>query len=281
MLPFRPPTLYVPLSVAYASNPKVIEAGERAELLYVRGLLHCREHLTDGVIDRRLLSRVAFGISGKPLAHAARLVAVELWLEDPAGWRVPEPTWRAWNPTAGEVATRRERNAGSLGNHKRWHGPDRYDPSCSHCVASSHADRTCDDDAIRTVSPKTQPKTKTSLSRGARDERAETVDQALVLLAEADLESASNVRNRRAFLAAATRTRRDEHLEQLTELADRHPEWSAEALRDSARLGTTVAAPRRSGPCDACGNQWEASDHALRHAEHLAGINRDGERAAS
>ena len=50
--------LFVPLDVDYADDPKIIEAGPLAELLFVRGLAFCKQQLSDGHIARSQLSRM-------------------------------------------------------------------------------------------------------------------------------------------------------------------------------------------------------------------------------
>lgn len=68
--------IYVPLDVDYPDNPRIIEANEEAELLYVRGLCLAKKNRKDGFIDRRQLSRV-----GLPNVYrrAAALIRVGLW----------------------------------------------------------------------------------------------------------------------------------------------------------------------------------------------------------
>lgn len=103
--------LYARFDCSFSDDPKVAAAGDLAELVYFRCVLKCRENLTDGVIDRRLLPRWTAGIRGKANAHAQALVDVGLWLEHPDGWRIPEAVWRRWNPTAAEVAEKRRLEA--------------------------------------------------------------------------------------------------------------------------------------------------------------------------
>lgn len=107
--------LYAKIDCAFPEDPKVIEAGDIAELVYLRCVLKCRELLTDGVIHRVRLDRWTVGIRGKATVHAARLVEVGLWELHPDGWRIPHAVWAKWNPLASDVQDKREEEA----NRKR------------------------------------------------------------------------------------------------------------------------------------------------------------------
>ena len=121
-------TPYAPLSASYYRDEALVEAGEAAELLYVRGLAFCAEHLEqDGFIsDRQLRLYVGSGLRNLQ-QRANRLVRQNLWErvtkesnlheartkrarsehEDYAsGYRVR--SWLDWNMRAEELAERRE-----------------------------------------------------------------------------------------------------------------------------------------------------------------------------
>lgn len=100
--------LYAAIDVGYPDDPKVVDAGDIAELVYLRCVLRCREHLTDGVIDRRVLPRWLAGIRGPHTKHMARLVEVGLLCTHDAGWCIPLNAWRKWNPTKAEVDQKRD-----------------------------------------------------------------------------------------------------------------------------------------------------------------------------
>ncbi len=101
-------TLYAKLDVHFPDDPKVVEAGDIAELVYIRCFLRSREFLTDGVIDRRLLGRWLAGVRGPHRTHMERLLQVGLLVTHPLGWQIPEHVWRRWNPLKDEVETIRE-----------------------------------------------------------------------------------------------------------------------------------------------------------------------------
>jgi hypothetical protein len=70
----------------FFDHPKVLRAGEDAANLYVRALVWCNKHLTDGAIPREAL-RALTGRRDAP-SLADRLVAVGLWETTAEGWSV-------------------------------------------------------------------------------------------------------------------------------------------------------------------------------------------------
>lgn len=100
--------LYARLSCHLPDEPEIAEAGDLAELVFYRTILRCREFLTDGIIDRRVLTRWYGGIRGKPADHLDRLVDVGYLEHCEQGWRIPFDIWCEWNPTKAEVEAKRE-----------------------------------------------------------------------------------------------------------------------------------------------------------------------------
>lgn len=105
--------LHVQLDVDYYDDPKIIDAGEKAELLYVRGLAFCKKNWrADGFIsDGQVTRSVGGGLAGLQ-ARAKRLVEVGLWerVDDDLfgngkGYRVT--AWLKRNPSAAEIETKR------------------------------------------------------------------------------------------------------------------------------------------------------------------------------
>ncbi|MGK3107922.1 hypothetical protein [Streptomyces sp. WAC05858] len=68
---------YVKVHDGLPDHPKIIEAGGEAGWLYICGLAYASRQLTDGVISKRLVSRLTDG--SKPEASASALVRVGLW----------------------------------------------------------------------------------------------------------------------------------------------------------------------------------------------------------
>lgn len=108
---------YAPLSARYYKDDAIALAGERAELLYVRGLAFCADMLSDGFISDIQLSRfVGVGMAGVA-TRAKRLCEVGLWerVEDGlfdnegAGYRVV--AWAKWNLTKSEIQEKQRKDA--------------------------------------------------------------------------------------------------------------------------------------------------------------------------
>lgn len=108
---------YAPLSAHYYKDDQIAQAGERAELLYLRGLAFCADVLSDGFISEVQLTRfVGVGLSGVK-ARAERLCQLGLWERaepglwgnDCAGYVVK--SWPKWNLTKAEIASRQQRDS--------------------------------------------------------------------------------------------------------------------------------------------------------------------------
>lgn len=73
----------------FLKNPKIQRAGVYGMALYLSGLIHCNNSMTDGFIDEALLPGLcgdAFQTPGKKTAQ--KLVEVGLWLEVDGGYMV-------------------------------------------------------------------------------------------------------------------------------------------------------------------------------------------------
>lgn len=170
--------LFVPLDVNYADDPKMIEAGAEAELVYVRSLAIAKRIGSDGAIHRAHLPRLCDGIfavvmgEDTPEDLAARLVKVGAWIEVPDGWVIA--SWDKWNLTADEIQSRRSgrQKGAAIGNHRRWHeARGEFDPTCVYC-AESLSDRSSESLSIGietgSESTKTETETETELAPAER-----------------------------------------------------------------------------------------------------------------
>ena len=125
----RKPGVYVALSAHYADDEKIMEAGEDAELLYVRMLAYCaRTPLTEGWIsDAVVQSRL--GVLPRPAGNGAgieagtdagsraqRLADVGLIVRERSGYRVR--SWLKWNRSVEEMSreSARDRNRKTSAN---------------------------------------------------------------------------------------------------------------------------------------------------------------------
>ena len=108
---------YAPLSAHYYKDDAIAEAGEKAELLFVRGLAFCADVLKDGFISDIQVVRYP-GIGMRDVAaRARRLVEVGLWLRDDERGGYVVKSWEKWNQTLDEIKAKQradaERKAGA------------------------------------------------------------------------------------------------------------------------------------------------------------------------
>lgn len=124
---------YVPLSTSYYDDQKVMAAGEKAEILFVRSLAAAKRLWSDGVLLDGHLDRI--GLSDV-VGRAARLVDVGLWTRIDGGYQIV--AWDKWNVSADEAQAQieRKRLGAAMTNHKRHHGEE-SDPNCSFCLEGS------------------------------------------------------------------------------------------------------------------------------------------------
>jgi hypothetical protein len=144
------PGNYVPLDVNYPHDAAIRAAGEAAELLYVRALAYCKRVKTDGFVPSYDLPVVSIGMRSVPRRVAA-LVKHGLWTEEAGGYRVK--AWGKWNKpvTSQEAFIEGQSEAGSRGNHERWHAKRGVvEPSCTWCNPNRVADRVAESDPNRT-----------------------------------------------------------------------------------------------------------------------------------
>lgn len=95
---------YAPLSVGYYKDPRIIRAGEKAEVLYTRALAFTNEDGNDGYIDETQLPLFTIGLSGLKTRVAA-LEREGLWERNGHGWHVRN--WSKWNRTRAEIEEKR------------------------------------------------------------------------------------------------------------------------------------------------------------------------------
>lgn len=99
---------YAPLSATYYQDDDIAEAGEAAELLYLRGLAFCAGRPTDGFIsDTQVVRFVGVGLDDVQ-DRAKRLVEVGLWERVDGGYVVR--AWLKWNASAEELGQYRARD---------------------------------------------------------------------------------------------------------------------------------------------------------------------------
>ena len=159
--------LYVKLDASYHDDQKILEAGEKAELLYVRGLCLAKRILSDGFVADVHLP--LFGLTSAQ-GRARKLVEVGLWQRDDAARGYWITSWLKHNTSKDEVEAIRE--GGARGNHVRWHVRERKPSSeCPYCIAEGLAPRSPPD------SPPDSPKGIPEAEAEAEAEQPSSPDQ--------------------------------------------------------------------------------------------------------
>lgn len=100
---------YAPLSATYFQDDDIAEAGEAAELLFLRGLAFCAGRPnSDGFISNSQAHRyVAVGMTNVS-ERIARLVETGLWEEQSGGYQIR--AWLKWNKSAEELGIERAKD---------------------------------------------------------------------------------------------------------------------------------------------------------------------------
>jgi hypothetical protein len=143
---------WVRLDDAYPRHPKILKAGAEAFILDVSAICHSNCYGTDGFIADEILHSLS-PLVHDPSSTAARLVVYGRWVRDEARGGYLIHDYLEYQPTAEEVAERRERlrTAGQKGAAARWRGKPKPEPmasampkrmrSASQSQSESHADR--------------------------------------------------------------------------------------------------------------------------------------------
>lgn len=107
---------YAPLSAHYYKDDAIALAGEKAELLYVRGLAFCADVLSDGVItESQLLRFVGVGMRDAK-ARAETLCEVGKWQRLPDGSYLVV-SWLKWNRSTEEIQAKLLKDSTRKGGH--------------------------------------------------------------------------------------------------------------------------------------------------------------------
>lgn len=90
----------------FLDHPKILAAGERAELLHIHGLIYANKHLTDGFVPDSALKLLLHNPQRGPVD---RLVELGIWEVADGGYLIHD--FLDWNPSRDKVLTERKRNA--------------------------------------------------------------------------------------------------------------------------------------------------------------------------
>lgn len=121
------PRDFVKLVAEYYQDDRIMRAGERAEILYVRTLSWCAKSLSDGVVTRRQVGWIARGMRETP-ARIRRLCDLGLWeeLPDDRGYKVTG--WLKHNRTSSEILAGRAQDVQRKEGARRPHVQQRVRP---------------------------------------------------------------------------------------------------------------------------------------------------------
>lgn len=102
---------YAPLSAHYFKDDALAMAGEKAELLYVRGLAFSADILKDGFISDIQVERYVGVGMRDATARARKLVEVGVWERDDERGGYVIRSWQKWNQTADEIRNKQRADA--------------------------------------------------------------------------------------------------------------------------------------------------------------------------
>lgn len=91
------------LAANYADDPKIVAAGEQAELLFVRALAYCAREETAGFVSKNLVKRLTPSNANR---RADTLVKVGLWIRVEDGYQIKR--WADWQSELDALAARRQ-----------------------------------------------------------------------------------------------------------------------------------------------------------------------------
>lgn len=157
---------YAKLLANYAEDDAVIEAGEKAELLFVRGLAFCSDSDQDGFITDAQLQRVVGAGMRDSMARARKLVEVGLWQREQGGYFVR--SWTKLHETTEQKGRRlkadreRKRKAAPNGFQSESdpdseRNPDRNPPDSLLCSELTGNQLTLHNTAGQEIRPKPEP----------------------------------------------------------------------------------------------------------------------------
>ena len=125
--------LFAKLDVNYQDDPRVIDAGPIAELLFVRSLALAKRTQSDGVLSVGQARRLAVDLLEFHPDPVGVLVEVGLWRpSEGGGFEIAG--WSSYNLSERQISDTSDarRRGAAKTNHIRWH-TDSVDPDCEWC----------------------------------------------------------------------------------------------------------------------------------------------------
>lgn len=98
---------YAPLGCTYYLDDAILAAGEKAELLFCRGLAFSSNADADGFVTERQLAAIGIGLTSIE-ARAESLVREGVWARLPGGYQIR--SWLKWNKSAEEIGRHRKQD---------------------------------------------------------------------------------------------------------------------------------------------------------------------------
>lgn len=252
--------LYVKLDVEYMTNPKLLEAGPLAELIYVRSLCFAKRTMRDGFLSESQTNLITFGVPSAK-KHVKKLVDSGLWeAVDNGGYRIEG--WLERNKSAKQIEREadRKRQASELANHRRWHeGPEgKPSPTCTLChpdedpKSDPKSDRSAESTESETeteeeTKPESETETETDLSSSSSDvpstaaptttETDERFEVVVALIADADIaeHGAPTRANPQRYRATCVNNLLAQHGPTIRRWLDTHPDATPELATRAIR----------------------------------------------
>ena len=254
---------YFTVDDGFDEHPKVVGLSDSAIATWVRGMCYCSRQLTDGAIVSALLPRL-----GKPKV-VAELVDAGLWERTETGIQVHDYHERQRTKAEVDILAATKAQAGTLGNHKRWHVKRRIvakdckwcRKSIAACDASGNRETSPESEADTEADTESEPSAKTHTpSLGLRVDgamRDGRVVDCLKLLGGQDMKAEieldpDKIKRKDKYLAACIESRDRLDGETLDILAERYPDHDAAELAHELSLarahgGTVSYLPTGTG----------------------------------
>jgi hypothetical protein len=215
--------LYVALDVDFFDNPKVLEAGEPATMLYLRGLALCkRQWSTDGLIFENQLR--TFRLRGVH-ERAAKLTELGLWVHEDDGYRVAG--WLERNKSAAQLdlISQERADAGSRGGIASGQVRGGQAKQSVSEIEASWLDRSKQvENECKPNSESSQVREKSSSSQSHGDEEDEKIEAAFRLIAEGRLaRSKSEITNKTRWRATVLEGLRKDNAERALQIVAEQP----------------------------------------------------------
>ncbi len=97
------------LTEDFPQHPKILAAGERAELLHIHALIYCNHFLTDGFIPFEVVPTLTQLPKRQALACVQTLIKLGIWMPVEGGYQIHD--FLEYQPSKAKVLAERRRKA--------------------------------------------------------------------------------------------------------------------------------------------------------------------------